>query len=410
MNSGTNGRNPYQKSLTSAEDVHSNEIYGELLNSNLSFTFFNDYGKKVSIARMKTKGFKFCYSKVASALKIDCKLDTLSLDNPSARNYGDRCIIPIDDKQKNLLMVSIEISNGVQPVTLIVATVDRLKINVSYIFLEELTKIWRATNESHSINRLPQSKIRKQSEDFQNLETFHYRLDLIEGSIYFPAKSTFQTKELYIVQFHRISITQQSALAFNIEQFGLFSASRSSQYDMMRILDDVNVTAASEKRVEEDKLSVTNCQIELSQFLFKLSLKDIIHLKLIIIELQQLATKLSSVEDKNKSGSQSHDLQLSQTPEYVQSRKFFGEQMVVQINGLRVVIIEDRNELPFLEFSIQPFSIRISDWSTDFSAETKPTVFVETYDFSKSHWEPLIEPWQFGFHVSKSLLIEALTY
>lgn len=34
------------------------------------------------------------------------------------------------------------------------------------------------------------------------------------------------------------------------------------------------------------------------------------------------------------------------------------------------------------------------------TADTSLETFVNIYNFSKSAWEPLIEPWQLGFHVS----------
>jgi vacuolar protein sorting-associated protein 13A/C len=42
-------------------------------------------------------------------------------------------------------------------------------------------------------------------------------------------------------------------------------------------------------------------------------------------------------------------------------------------------------------------------------ADTSIETFVNIYNFSKSAWEPLIEPWQLGFHMSKTVVPEKLS-
>ena len=42
-------------------------------------------------------------------------------------------------------------------------------------------------------------------------------------------------------------------------------------------------------------------------------------------------------------------------------------------------------------------------------ADTSIEAFVNIYNFSKSAWEPLIEPWQLGFHMAKTTTPEKLS-
>jgi vacuolar protein sorting-associated protein 13A/C len=85
------------------------------------------------------------------------------------------------------------------------------------------------------------------------------------------------------------------------------------------------------------------------------------------------------------------------------------EEMEVNIDGIRVVLIGDKHELPMLDWSIRKFSIHVRDWSAAVSADTKVDTFINVYNFSKSAWEPLIEPWHLGFHLAKEQHPEKLS-
>jgi vacuolar protein sorting-associated protein 13A/C len=79
------------------------------------------------------------------------------------------------------------------------------------------------------------------------------------------------------------------------------------------------------------------------------------------------------------------------------------EELNAQIDGVRVILIGDLHELPLLDWSIKKFDVDIRDWSSVLVADTNFDTFVNVYNFSKSAWEPLIEPWQLGFHMAKEL-------
>jgi vacuolar protein sorting-associated protein 13A/C len=45
--------------------------------------------------------------------------------------------------------------------------------------------------------------------------------------------------------------------------------------------------------------------------------------------------------------------------------------------------------------------VGVHDWSSQMKADTNIDLFINVFNFSKSAWEPLVEPWQVGFHMSK---------
>lgn len=79
------------------------------------------------------------------------------------------------------------------------------------------------------------------------------------------------------------------------------------------------------------------------------------------------------------------------------------EEMKLQMDGIRVVLIGDLHELPMLDWSVKKFDVEVRDWTANMTADTSIDMFINVYNFSKSAWEPLIEPWQLGFHMAKEV-------
>jgi vacuolar protein sorting-associated protein 13A/C len=67
-----------------------------------------------------------------------------------------------------------------------------------------------------------------------------------------------------------------------------------------------------------------------------------------------------------------------------------------------VILIGNLHELPILDWSVKKFSVDVRDWSSSMTGDTSCDTYMNVYNFSKSAWEPLIEPWQLGFHMSKN--------
>jgi vacuolar protein sorting-associated protein 13A/C len=77
------------------------------------------------------------------------------------------------------------------------------------------------------------------------------------------------------------------------------------------------------------------------------------------------------------------------------------EELTATFEGMRVILIGDLHELPILDLSVKNFTVNAKDWSSNMRADTSIDMFTNVYNFSKSAWEPLIEPWQLGFKMSK---------
>ena len=84
-----------------------------------------------------------------------------------------------------------------------------------------------------------------------------------------------------------------------------------------------------------------------------------------------------------------------------------------QFGGLRLVFIGDMPEIPILDMKVKEFTIDMEAWDNfkeiDVLTSTIATSF-NMYNFAKSKWEPVIEPWEvsahFGLHQPPNPQIE----
>lgn len=100
-------------------------------------------------------------------------------------------------------------------------------------------------------------------------------------------------------------------------------------------------------------------------------------------------------------------------------------QLKAEIAGLQMILIGDAHSLPMLDLNIQKFTVDVHDWSGDVSPgmrglqrylhadcqflpltqmrmNTSIGAYINYYNLSRSHWEPLIDPWVFRVDVSTS--------
>jgi vacuolar protein sorting-associated protein 13A/C len=77
------------------------------------------------------------------------------------------------------------------------------------------------------------------------------------------------------------------------------------------------------------------------------------------------------------------------------------EELNANFEGMRVILIGDLHELPILDVSVKAFTATANNWSSNLQAEAVIDTYSNVYNFAKSAWEPLIEPWQMGLHVAK---------
>lgn len=354
-------------------------------------------------------------------------------------------------------MASFSMSGGDDKNMLVMFTIDSPKIIVAleYIFaIQAFVNAGLAVDESSALPTIEEES--EESEDdaltrastvadssspvdpadasTQPKSSLSFRVNLVDAQVLLIANAAMANSEAIVLSMKQAVVTQQHALTLQVEKVGMFLCRMDRpKQDHLRILDDFSITSSHDIRSQSPDSSMINIHVDIEPLVLRLSLRD--------IQLaMQIATKAMSLtaskDDSSRSGEPEKVKQLKggstirsgrrSSTAAAQSAKSIRtkttrpqqqqaieeqpsgsiilkrEEASVHVAGIRVVLIGDVHELPILDWSVKAFDIDARDWSGAMTAETSMDTFFNIYNFSKSSWEPLVEPWTLGFHMSKS--------
>ncbi|ORY77300.1 vacuolar protein sorting-associated protein vps13 [Protomyces lactucae-debilis] len=268
-----------------------------------------------------------------------------------------------------------------------------------------------------------------------------YRVNVVDPSIILVANPTSSNSEAIVLSAKQVLLTQQSVMMLAVDGVSMYLC-RMDKPDTLklRLLDNFAINLSLDSRTNTAQQTIKLIEIDIEPLVLRVSLRDI----LIALQIAQKASQLSAAspppqsEDKLKtrrgsmSGSTrrrssvavSHGDNRSTVPNQTLATRIKDkkttlsrisdqpgiistiinrEELKATFQGLRLVLIGDLHELPILDMSIGKFLVNIRDWSSDMTLDTNIEAYANVYNFSNSHWEPLIEPWQMGVHIGRSL-------
>lgn len=266
-----------------------------------------------------------------------------------------------------------------------------------------------------------------------------FRVDIVDAQVMLIANPAVSHSEAIVLGTKQVLVSKQQAMTLQVEKVGMFLC-RMDKFEssQLRILDDFSVQTSVDMKSQGQDSSLTSIHVEIEPLVLRLSLRDIMLAMQIFNKASDMSInqdqkmhdegpkKLAQVKASTKSvktkGDRSTKKAVGSTtqraaaqtisttksaPKKEAEKQPLGsavlkrEEMKVQMDGIRVVLIGDLHELPILDWSVKKFAIDVRDWTGNLTADTSVDTFFNVYNFSKSAWEPLIEPWTIGFHMAK---------
>ncbi len=264
-----------------------------------------------------------------------------------------------------------------------------------------------------------------------------FRVNVVDAQVILIANPTISNSEAIVLGTKQVLLSQQNALTLQVAKVGMFLC-RMDKFEtsQLKILDDFTIQMSMDNQSKGSNSSLTSISIDIEPLVLRLSLRDIL-LALQIVnkasettgggngkaedtepgKIKEITGEASARTPKRKSiaaqatstkarraskslaPTRSDKLQAKQAPQtsIVMKR----EELTAAMEGVRVILIGDLHELPLVDWSVKKFNVDVRDWSAAMTADTSFDTYINVYNFSKSAWEPLIEPWKLGFHVSK---------
>jgi vacuolar protein sorting-associated protein 13A/C len=361
-------------------------------------------------------------------------------------------LINTDVKQQ--FMASVSISGGQEKNLIALLTIDspRIILALDYLFAlqafvnaglatdEPLAIEEEAEHEEDSDNELMSpdgSRTLEQPEPAADLSdggmNISFRVNLVDAQVVLIANPAMANSEAIVLGTKQVLVSKQQAMTLQVDKVGMFLC-RMDRFDTnrLRILDDFSIQTALDMRNQGSKASLISITVDIEPLVLRLSLRDI----LLAMQIVNRASAMSAGDDKKMPPQEAKQLkpatpskkpkstagnapstkpraksiattkktsqQVSQSAgSATTSAVLKREEMHVSIEGIRVVLIGDVHEMPMLDWRVKKFGVDVRDWSGAMVADTSLDTLINVYNFSKSAWEPLIEPWSVGFHMSK---------
>ncbi|OJD40388.1 vacuolar protein sorting-associated protein vps13 [Diplodia corticola] len=365
----------------------------------------------------------------------------------------------INNDVKQQFMASVSISGGKDRHMIVLLTVDspRVILALDYLFaiqafvnaglsVDEPLEIESEEDDTatedidHSTSDLSsaftktgaQTSEAKKPEEESTME-MSFRINVVEAQAVLIANPAMTNSEAIVLGTKQVLISKQHATTLQVDRVGMFLC-RMDQWETtkLRILDDFSIQTSLDMRSQGPQSSMTSIQVDIDPLVLRVSLRDIMLAMQIFNKasamnsngdatlqgqepkkIKDAKTSTKSAHAKSAVGASTKNKQTAKTvsthrstagkelAKVQDSTAVKKEEMRVSMRGIRVVIIGDKHELPMLDWSVKKFDVEVRDWSGAMVADTSIDMFFNIYNFSKSAWEPLIEPWQLGFHMAK---------
>lgn len=426
------------------------EPVGDLEASSLSRFALNDTEVKV-------------YVKSDESLESELQIKSFTIrDSRKKETNKFRKIMSLINDDVKQFMASVTISGGKDRHLIAILTVDspRVIFALDYIFaVQSFASSAFPPQEQSQVDELPEEAATLEESDSDvgtpieqrlakfeskvnpvvnaNPMTMSFRINVVDAQVILIANPTILNSEAIVLGTKQVLFSLQNASTLQITKVGVFLC-RMDKFETsrLRILDDFNLQLSMDNHSHSEKSALTSIMVEIEPLVLRLSLRDILLALQIFqrasemtgaggkkIEDQEEPKKLKEIKSETAASSKRRSVLGKATSTVAKktiksttpSRLATGdnkpapkittilkrEELTAVIDGIRVILIGDLHELPLLDWSVKKFNVDVRDWSGAMTGDTSFDTYMNVYNFSKSAWEPLIEPWQLGFHISK---------
>lgn len=363
-------------------------------------------------------------------------------------------LINTDVKQQ--FMASVSISGGKERNLIALLTIDspRIILSLDYLFaIQGFVNAGLATDEPLEIGEEDEESVTGEDSEVASISTdvapieesppasaeeqspmnISYRVNVVDAQFILIANPSITNSEAIVLGTKQVLVSQQHVMTLQVDKLGMFLCRMDKfEENKLRILDDFSIQTSIDMRTQNQQASLMSISVNIEPLVLRLALRDILLVQQIVNRASALSggnedkemahegpSKIAQVKApsiKAKSAKPASSKAQAKTIATKKSTKpatsgaiepqgsavLKREEMKLSMEGIRVVLIGDLHELPMFDFSVKNFDVEVRDWSGPMTADTSVDTFINVYNFSKSAWEPLIEPWALGLHVAKS--------
>ncbi|KAK0549054.1 Vacuolar protein sorting-associated protein 13 [Tilletia horrida] len=401
---------------------------------------------KASLAKFGINGTDVKFKMLSnSAMEADVALKSFTVsDTRPDKDTKFREIIPAVKHDAHQFVLNYTMSAGANASSLVLVTVDSpniiFSLDPAFALMNFFTSAFppaspqapaqskaKQSSKSTSSNNKPPAK---QDATPQQDNSFAFRVNVLDPTIILLAAPEKADTQAIVLSIKQILMSQQGVLALKVDQIGMLMRRMNRPKESLRFLDDFDIAMSMDSRMSAAR-QVTSIEIEIDPLTFRVSYRDIMLITTVInkaIELsassnqasqQQVSQKpaaraSSSVSGRERTTRRSNaaigaerDLNELSGPESGPALNaeliMTKEVLKANVAGFQLILIGDLHSLPIVDMSLQRFAVGVRDWSGDMRMETSINAYVNYFNLSCSHWEPLIDPWTFSLNMERTV-------
>jgi len=237
-----------------------------------------------------------------------------------------------------------------------------------------------------------------------------FRINIVHATILVLANDSDPKSQVIELNVKEILLSQQSIMAFKIDQLGMAFGSMDKPDVRVRFLDDLNVAMSLDTR-QKGSQQMSSYEVEIPDpIIFRASYTDIMLITDIVNKAVAVATSAGkSGDDKDTkdrrrrsvSGTDASSTRMPATTTITPAHRSITqntstrrtsisrrrksmdkskvlvskEQLKATVNGFQFVLVGDMQEIPMVHLSANEFTVSLQDWSGDVSS---PSLKVRT--------------------------------
>ncbi|KAF0534769.1 vacuolar protein sorting-associated protein 13 [Gigaspora margarita] len=285
---------------------------------------------------------------------------------------------------------------------------------------------------SPTTTQSPMLPPRPVAEQPKQTTSLSYQVEIGSAEIILLANPHLASSEAVVLSAQKMVLVQQSAMVLNVDQVGMFLCQMDKREStLLSFIDNFNLKLTMSTQSSKPEQQLTDINVEVDPLILRVSYRDVLLIVSIVNKVSELSSQTSSSapieQPETTSESSTDNVRPSNTP----SRSFnyntltttkkdsnssknrlttvvTRESLKVKLKGARLVLIGDEHDIPMIDGSCDKIDIEVVDWSSQLSVDANVSTYVNYFNLTNSHWEPLIEPWQYSIHALKQSVPESM--
>lgn len=236
-----------------------------------------------------------------------------------------------------------------------------------------------------------------------------YLLNVKNAEFVLLANPDRADSEAVVLSTDELMITQQARTSFVAKQMGMFLCRMDMRKkSTLRFIQpfDVNLSMNGNSKNEQGGL-LTDLVINIDPLVLRLSYRDAMLVTDIFSRAYELYSSILDNEAQKSSTDYTQTLLMLSNQNDIERYNEVAlaqESLRISFQGAQVVLIEEMHETPMVDMNLKPFNVEVANWSKNLSAAVEFQAYINYFNIKNSHWEPLLEPWNFKIELYRNPL------